>query len=594
MPETPDQTLLTRIFDTFAHEEYPELPEDDAFERFTLTQMLKPLELTQNQLEAAIVDGTQDGGIDSFLVFVNGVFMEVDDPILDPASEANALLARHPQVEVWVIQSKNSKSWKESVWEKLLSTLPNVLDLNRTEAELATIYNSDVVEQTGILRTLQNAFAGKFPQINFHLRYVTRATEANLTETIAARARQVRDVVASCLPNNASVTEEHLGAEKLYAKASESFGKPATLTFRELLREIDSYVGVATLSEYLKFVRDDAGTLREELFDSNVRDFEGDNIVNKAISETLSTDDGIEFWWLNNGVTVLGDEVDGPQKTLTISRPLVVNGLQTSHVLHRAAIEGTIEEERLTNGIVVRVIASVNETVRDRIIAGTNRQTPVPGPALYATDPFQIRLEEFLAAKGFFYERRKNRYKNQGKPANKRISMGLLAQVAITTLLGQPDQARARPSSIMTRKGGYRSVFPDGIDLNVYVRALRLVEKVDTFLATPRAKDILDEPSNTRFFLLAGAVMYHARARNWSRTNFGINSSAFNSAATDSDLEVVLAVLKRMAARYQKEHPEMSRDSVFKSAEFRDKFLAAVGRAVGRQAAAKKSTSGTK
>lgn len=582
MTQTPDQALLKSVFDQFVADEYPSMAPDDAFERFAVTQLRKPGELSGPELEAGIVDGTKDGGIDAFYVFLNGVMLASDHPFIDPASEAHKSLARNPRLEILLVQAKNQDSWKETSWEKLLSTLANVLDLTRADVDLEELYSPLVVEATGIARTALPVLAPKFPKVSMRVAYVTRAPETNLTKSVTDKRDQVRDLLASSLPTGATVQVDNIGAETLYKLAAEPVGAPATLIFRELVREASSYLGVVQLDDYLAFVRDPAsGSLREELFDSNVRDFEGDNRVNAAIGKTLSESGGVEFWWLNNGVTVLGDEVSGQQKTLTIARPLIVNGLQTSHVLHRSEAEGSLDDSRRENGIVVRVIESTDEEVRDRVIEGTNRQTPVPGAALMATDAEQIKLEQYLKIKGFYYERRKNRYKNLGKPAETRVSMSLLGQIMITVLRGEPDQARARPSSILTRKGGWETVFPENLDLDAYVEALRLHSHVHAFLSTGDAKSIMDDATNARFYVLAGYLLLRAKARNFGRLDFSKAHPSFKGVAIKGDLTEALTVLARSGRRYQNANPEMSRDAIFKSADFRDKYIAAIGRVVG-------------
>lgn len=588
---SPDQTLLKAVFDQFRADEYPSMKNDHVFERFAVTQLRKPHELAEHELESGVVDGTKDGGIDAFYVFLNGVTLTPDHPFLDSSSEAFKRLARNPQLDILLVQAKNQDSWKESAWEKLLSTLANVLDLNRSDVDLEKIYSAQVVESTGIARTALPLLAPKFPKVSARVAYVTRAAESNLVESVLDKAAQVKALLASSLPAGTELSVDHVGAETLYQMAAEPVGAPADIVFRELVRESSSYVGVVSIDDYLAFVRDPvSGSLREELFDSNVRDFEGDNKVNSAISKTLSESSPVEFWWLNNGVTVLGDEVSGQQKALTIARPLIVNGLQTSHVLHRAEVEGALEDSRRKNGIVVRVIESTDEEVRDRVIEGTNRQTPVPSAALKATDSEQIKLEQYLKIKGFYYERRKNRYKNLGKPADARISMSLLAQVMITVLRGEPDQARARPSSILTRASGWDTVFPKGMNPDAYVEALRLYDQVRAFLKTDEAKSIVDEPSNARFYLLAGLVLLRAKARNFNSVQFAKSHQAFVGTASNADLVEALTVLARTAKRYQQTHPEMSRDSIFKSAGFRDKYIAAIARAVStRKSIAKRA-----
>ena len=48
------------------------------------------------------------------------------------------------------------------------------------------------------------------------------------------------------------------------------------------------------------------GVFQESLFDANVRDYEGDVAVNSGIRATLiEARHDEEFWWLNNGVTIV-------------------------------------------------------------------------------------------------------------------------------------------------------------------------------------------------------------------------------------------------------------------------------------------------
>ncbi len=57
----------------------------------------------------------------------------------------------------------------------------------------------------------------------------------------------------------------------------------------------------------------------------------GKNNVNSSISETLHRADDNDFWWLNNGVTVLASEATlVNNRELQIVNPEIVNGLQTS------------------------------------------------------------------------------------------------------------------------------------------------------------------------------------------------------------------------------------------------------------------------
>lgn len=575
-PESPEQMVLGALFNNFLSTEYPGEDADYVFELYSASQVLKPRVISADELADGILDGKKDGGIDSFYVFINGICISPDDPLLTAGSEAAKKIGAHPHLEVFLIQSKNRTNWNESAWEHLLSSLTSLLDLSADDVTLEKSFNPAVVERTGILRRAVKSLALKFPDINFKLVYVTRAPEENITSSITMKARQVEDLVKSKLTRGARVSATHIGVEGLYMIAGTDYTEPGSLTFKHLIREKDSYLGIVSLEDYLKFVRSENSELRDDLFDSNVRDYEGDNQVNEAIRTTLDSEDETEFWWLNNGVTILGTEVDGPQQELVIKQPLIVNGLQTTHVLDRAQKDGTLHSSRLNNGIVVRVIQSDDEETRDKIIAGTNRQTRVPSFALYATQHLQRDIERFLLVHDWYYERRKNRYKNQGKPAQRRITINLLAQAMITLMLKQPDAARARPSTLINRKDGYESIFPEDLDVQAYRTAIEVIKATDEYLRSAEAKNIFDDYSNARFYVAAGYELLKLKITNLENLHFAKSYHLLNVPLDDTILKNSLMVLKATAEKYQRKFPGLSRDSLFKSAEFRDEYLKAL------------------
>lgn len=571
-----EQIVLDSLFAAFCDEEYPGENPDDVFEIFGATQVLRPRELSASELAAGVVDGEKDGGIDSFFVFMNGTLLSPDDPVLLDGDPAIRSVGANPKLEVFLVQSKNKTNWEESVWEKLLSSLPNLLRLDADELHLEEIYRSDVVARTGIFRQATWSLRAKFPKITFRAIYVARGPEGNITPSIASRAQQVSEAVRAILTHGAVVTTEHIGIEGLYDLVSTTHNEPAELKFKSLIRQKNSFLGVASLENYLSFIRTRNGELRDELFDSNVRDYEGDNAVNEAIAATLEHDDLSDFWWLNNGITVIADEANSPQETMMVSGPLVVNGLQTSHVLHRAEKAGLLASGRLENGIVVRVIESTDEEVRDRIIAGTNRQTQVPSPALFATRPDQIAIEKYLLVFGWYYERRKNRYKNMGKPARRRITMNLLAQTMITVMLGEPNEARARPSTLLAAAGGYDRVFPEELDKAAYLAAIEILNGVDEFLATTAAKLILDDKTNARFYLAAGYIVLKLKLKDTKNFRFEHNFAKLKTPLIRTLLTKALKVLDAEATAFHAAHPKSTRDAVFKNSELRIQYLDAL------------------
>ena len=81
-------------------------------------------------------------------------------------------------------------------------------------------------------------------------------------------------------------------------------------------------------SEFKKLIIDDNDNIAN-VFDDNVRDFQGSsNPVNAKISETLESDNPFLFSVVNNGVTVVANEIKTSGNTFTIVNYQIVNGCQ--------------------------------------------------------------------------------------------------------------------------------------------------------------------------------------------------------------------------------------------------------------------------
>ena len=176
------------------------------------------------------------------------------------------------------------------------------------------------------------------------------------------------------------------------------------------------FVTLVNLSDYFNFITNENGEIIKHIFESNVRDYQGHTSVNKDIQESLENPSTEDFWWLNNGVTILASKASlTTGKEIGITDPEIVNGLQTSTEIYKyfcTAIEILNQEKR---NILVRVIVPDSEESRDKIILATNSQTNIPKASLRATDSIHRQIEMYLRNRNLYYDRRKNYYKNQGK-----------------------------------------------------------------------------------------------------------------------------------------------------------------------------------
>ena len=137
--------------------------------------------------------------------------------------------------------------------------------------------------------------------------------------------------------------------------------------------------------------------------------------------------------------------------------------------------------------------------MRARIIKATNSQTQIPIASLRATELIHRDIEEYLRPHGLSYDRRKNHYKNEGKPIEKIVGIPHLAQSVMSLALLRPNDARARPSSLLKRSEDYDKVFNRDYPIGLYLSCAAIMKRVDHFISSESAQ--LDRKDQTNFRL---------------------------------------------------------------------------------------------
>jgi hypothetical protein len=206
-----------------------------------------------------------------------------------------------------------------------------------------------------------------------------------------------------------------------------------------------------------------------------------------------------EFWWLNNGITIVAAKATLSGKSLAIEDPQIVNGLQTSTVIFNHFRNHNTESEN--RNLLVRVIVPPAPESRDRIIKATNSQTQIPIASLRATELIHRDIEEYLRPHGLFYDRRKNHYKNEGKPIEKIVSIPHLAQAVMAIALRRPNDARARPSSLLKRGEDYDKVFSREYPIALYLNCALLIKHIDQIIRSEEAGLEAKDQTNLRFYV---------------------------------------------------------------------------------------------
>ena len=482
------QQILQDVLDQKRTEVAPELSEAEYFEVFCAEEILKDFDLSYDEIESGIVDGEHDGGIDSVYTFVNGALISEDFD--------HSTLKKNVQFDLFVIQSKTSKGFSEASVDKIISTTRKLLKLDADYAHFGEL-NYRVKENFDLFRQAYRALAAKFPSLRVHYLYAVKRADSNVSPNLEKKGDELRDSTLEYFPES-TVSVQFLGAPELLALARRRKNTTFKLRFTKSLNDEIGYVVLSKLHEFNGFLRDEEGDVIEEIFESNVRDHQGKTEVNESIAQTLASETDVDFWMLNNGITILASRANIAGDVVTIESPQVVNGLQTSTQIVQYFDEVGGEDDRK---VMVKIVSLEEEESRDKIIKSTNSQNSIQPASLRATDKIQRDIETVLKAEGLFYDRRKNFYKNTGKPASKIIGIPLMAQALMSLVLHKPDSARARPSTLIKKTEDYSKLFSESHPIKLYVVAAVLMKKVEAALKGRGDLNARDR-NNIRFYVL--------------------------------------------------------------------------------------------
>ncbi|MEV8100249.1 AIPR family protein [Kitasatospora sp. NPDC085879] len=478
--QSNDQRLLDRILDDQHRRLAPHKSREDFFTFFTADKALQEWDLDNDEIMDGIVDGAHDCGVDGIWSFVDGRYLTAD--------ACQYLSGRSGRIDLVVLQAKTSPGYQETVFEKLHFHLPALLDMGRQEDELTSHTNAKLLERTRRFLHVLEESASSFPELHVRVIYACTAPEGP-HPNVKAKGDRLRGELAK-ITSGAKAKIEYLNAADLRERTARGAKAVAELVFSEAPMSTslgEGYVCLARIDEYYRFITTKNQALRLELFESNVRDYAGSTAVNSAIADTLKSGTGEDFWWFNNGVTVVADAAQIIGKRVVVKEPQIVNGLQTSHEIHSYIESGGHHRDRSV--LVKIVVAPGSGTARDRIIRATNSQTELPAGALRATEPVQKDIEESLInAGGYYYERRAGYYRNLGFPLDQVVSMARLAREVTAFALREPHTALKHSEALLLEDTHYSKIFSPKHDLDLYRRCLDVHAALRRFL-TDYAQD---------------------------------------------------------------------------------------------------------
>lgn len=359
-------------------------------------------------LEDLHVAGGNDLGLDGVIITVNGSLVQSPEEVDDLANTNKYVLA-----EFVFTQAKTGADFNGA---EISNMFFGIRDLFATKPSLPRNEALAAKEQV-IKRVYSKSALFKYGNPRLALYYVTTGRWQD-DEKLKAR---IHNEIASLEELNILQTPpafEPVDARRLqqyFNRSQNALTKEITFTNRVTLPAIDgvreAYLGFLPARDYLGMITDENGNLLRGLFYENVRDFQGENPVNKEIEETLRGGDRQAFVLLNNGITIVSEDLGKTGDLFNVSGFQVVNGCQTSHVLFN-------NRDRVTESVLlpIKLIVAPSGQLRNQVIKATNRQTMVKTEELTALTDFQKLVESYYEAvpgdHRLYYERRSQQFRS--------------------------------------------------------------------------------------------------------------------------------------------------------------------------------------
>lgn len=475
------QQIINSIIENFKSEN--DLKDKNLFEVFSIMQILNKKDIEIEDAYDSVVDGGQDGGIDSVIFLINDKYLSTEEELREMI--LNKEINRKSEVEISIIQIKDSENYKETVFDRLSLTFVDIFDLKKDEKKLLKNYNTELIDKVKILRIILNEVAVLTNNISLSILYVNKGDSNKTPISVKNRGNLLEEQVKE-LVNIKNIEIKYYGCDELRSAYLEPEECELIIKYNDELNSIFlheknvAYIITANLKDYYEFITNE-DKIRENIFESNVRHFQGNVTVNGNIINTLKDEKDIEFWWLNNGITILVSEiVPLPANKLKLTNVQIVNGLQTTFCIYNEFKDKDIASEN--RSIMIKIIKTDDSKYIDKIISSTNSQTEVRAADLRATDELQRDIESYFLSKGYYYDRRKNFYKNQRKERNKIFSIAKTAQYIETLLYKKPNNARSNPTSLLKSDDNYSRIFTKDNSIEVYLNSCLIYKVVDRYV----------------------------------------------------------------------------------------------------------------
>lgn len=376
------------------------------------------LDFTEQDIEAFIVDGQYDGGVDAILS--------------DPNSEENNLI---------LVQSK----YYENITKDNVSDAVSKMIIFYKEMLRGEYQNVNATVQQRFLSL--NAEVGEESKVCFV--FYTSANQSGI------RKDSIEKLLKNYFSDTSMFEVSVLFADDIVEEIKELESRRPTVESGFIT--IDKTKNFLEYNDDAVIVNVSAFSIKElyainsiNLLSRNLRYFIKKREIDESINDTIKNAPD-EFWFRNNGITIVCDDfvVDG--RKVRLSNFSIVNGGQTTTLLHKSS---AITKE-CDLYLPCKIIRSIGEAQDDKnaftltIAKATNSQKPIKLIDLKSNAPEQIRFYNAMREEGIYYQtKRGEKIPTDYKDKYKNTDLAEVGKLCLAGIFQLPATSRNKPSSL--------------------------------------------------------------------------------------------------------------------------------------------------
>lgn len=193
----------------------------------------------------------------------------------------------------------------------------------------------------------------------------------------------------------------------------------------------------------------------DSVFSDNIRGFLDYNRTNKKIRETLEGNFAEYFPFLNNGITIIAEQVKIPSNMqagvypVETHNPMIVNGLQTTHVIYETYQKNPQQLEGVY--VLVRLYETAEPELVEKITDATNTQSPINFRDKISNKDFNRYAKALFELNGIGYlTKRGDTFENSlSLSLSESVHADMLLKLWYATYYGKPDFAKNSKTRVL-------------------------------------------------------------------------------------------------------------------------------------------------